>query len=128
VVADGYAEWAEAHLLAGKNGAAFRMVDQDAQVSIAFAAITETATELVIDLAGVVPAHRRRGIYRRLLDELEGIAHARSKSRLSIATQLTNEAVIRSWQRRGWRETAVTHVWHLMPRDDADGPAPPRCA
>jgi ribosomal protein S18 acetylase RimI-like enzyme len=119
VVPAGYADWSARHVDGSVPGDCFVMEDEDGDV-LAFAAVAPSGDELVIDLAGVMPAHRGRGLYQRLLDRLELVATERGLARVVIATQVTNTVAVHAWQRRGWTETGREWTVHVV-RPDRDG-------
>jgi GNAT superfamily N-acetyltransferase len=113
LVSDGYAEWASAHV-GERNRAVLSLTEADDP--IALAAIAFDGARVVVDLAGVVSAARGRGVYARLLDGVEQVAHARGCSSLRITTQVDNIGPQRAWVRRGWLPMSANNTYHLLRR------------
>ncbi len=109
----GYADWSERHVDGRIPGDCYMLEDATVQ-PLAFAAVAPTADALVVDLAGVLPAHRERGVYQRLLDLIEVEAAMLGFTKLRISTQVETEGAIRAWERRGWRETEREWTAHIM--------------
>jgi GNAT superfamily N-acetyltransferase len=119
VIPVGYADWSARHVDGRVPGDCFLMEDGDGR-TLAFAAVAPDGDALVIDLAGVMPAHRGRGVYQLLLDRLEEVAAARGHDRVLISTQVGNRLAVRAWLRRGWAEVAREWTVHVM-RTGRDG-------
>lgn len=117
-VAAGYADWSARHVDGRVPGECFvleeRNLTDDRRKPLAFAAVAPDEDGLVIDLAGVLPAHRGRGTYQLLLDAVEDVAFERGNDRVRITTQSGNRVAVRSWQRRGWRQVAHGRTLHIM--------------
>lgn len=116
VVPLGYAEWAEAHVRDDPSGACFRLLDGTGETA-GFAALSAHERTVSISLAGVVPMKRGRGVYRRLLDALEGAALAMGHDRVRISTQLENTTPQRAWQERGWQVVLRERILHVARTD-----------
>lgn len=113
LVPSGYADWSARHTDGRVPGDCFVLEDAEGQ-SLAFAAVAPDGDTLVIDLAGVLPAHRRSGVYQTLLDLIEADAAAQSFTKLRISTQIETVTAIRAWERRGWIEIAREWTIHVM--------------
>ncbi len=113
VVPLGYSEWAEEHVPLYPAGGCYRLVDEMGETE-GFAALAIRDTMLSISLAGVVPASRGRGVYRRLLDAIEVEALALGVSDLRISTQLENTTPIRAWEERGWKLSLQEQILHIV--------------
>ncbi len=109
----GYADWSERHVDGRIPGDCYVLDDATVQ-PLAFAAVAPTADALVVNLAGVLPAHRRRGIYQRLLDLIEVEAATLGFTKVRISTQVETKDAIRAWERRGWQETEREWTAHIM--------------
>lgn len=116
LVVDGYVQWAVHHL--GRDDAAVHVLAADDGVA-ALAAVTYDDRGVEIDLAGVVAAHRRRGLYQHLLDLVSTRAADRGVERVSISTQVHNLPPRRAWAQRGWLPTEAQQTLHLV-RDVAE--------
>ncbi len=116
LVPAGYADWSARHVDGRVPGDCFVLEDAEGQ-SLAFAAVAPYGDTLVINLAGVLPAHRGRGVYQTLLDLIEDKAEARGNTRIRISTQVETAVAIRAWERRGWSESGREWTVHVM-----DGP------
>lgn len=116
-VGSGYAEWAGRHV--GVEGAALLTLDRSGHGEVeGFAAVsTSEPGTTIVDLAGVVPEARGRGVYSRLLDGVEEWAAARGSARIRIATQMDNLAPQRAWARRGWLPERSEWIVHLERAD-----------
>lgn len=123
-VAAGYADWSARHVDGRVPGDCYvleeRRPTNGRREPLAFAAVAPDRDGLVIDLAGVLPAHRGRGTYQLLLDTVEDVAFERGNDRVRIATQAGNRAAVRSWKRRGWKQVAEERTLHVM-RSGRDG-------
>lgn len=113
LVAEGYAEWSSLHVDGPLNGSCHRLIDRSGS-TVAFAAVRTEDDTLIIDLAGVIPKHRRQGNYQLLLAELEALGRNLDLRNIRIATQTTNSAAIHAWQRRGWLEAKREQMLHVM--------------
>ncbi len=80
------------------------------------AAITIDGDTTEIDLAGVAPSHRGRGVYQQLLDKFARIGQSARCERMRISTQLSNLPPIRAWTRRGWLPEDIVETVHLIRR------------
>jgi aminoglycoside 6'-N-acetyltransferase I len=67
----------------------------------------DQASELYIDNLGVTPAMRRRGIARRLLDEVQAWAHELGCQQAWVVTQTDNVAARATYTSRGGLEEPV---------------------
>ena len=117
LVPAGYADWSARHVDSRVSGDCYLLGDAEGR-DVAFAAVAPDADTLVIDLAGVLPAHRGCGVYQVLLDLIEDEAATRGLKRISISTQVETVVAIRAWERRGWTETAREWTLHLMRSSD----------
>jgi len=113
VVPLGYSEWAEAHVPLYPAGGSYRLVDETGETE-GFAALAVQDETLIVSLAGVVPAKRGRGVYRRLLDEIEVEALSFGVSNVRISTQEENITPIRAWEDRGWKLLLREQVLHIV--------------
>ena len=118
LVPAGYADWSARHVDGRVPGDCYLLEDEGGE-TLAFAAVAPSDDALVVDLAGVLPAHRGRGVYQRLLDLIEVEAAERGLARVRIATQVETTVAIHAWERRGWVETAREWTVHVM--DGRDG-------
>ncbi len=113
LVPTGYADWSERHVDGRVPGDCY-VLEEAAGQPLAFAAVAPTADAVVVDLAGVLPAHRGRGVYQRLLDLIEVEAAMLGFTKVRISTQVETTGAIRAWERRGWRETEREWTAHVM--------------
>jgi GNAT superfamily N-acetyltransferase len=113
LVPAGYADWSARHTDGRVPGDCY-VLEDEAGLPLAFAAVAPAQDALIIDLAGVLPAHRRMGVYQRLLDLIEVEAAVRGLARVRISTQQGNGDAIRAWERRGWRATEKEWTAHVM--------------
>jgi ribosomal protein S18 acetylase RimI-like enzyme len=118
-VVAGYVDWAGRHL--GTSDAAVLAIAHQGDL-VAVAAVSFHGDELEIDLAGVVPAHRRRGIYDALLSLVEEEARRRSLAEVVISTQAHNLAPQRAWARRGWLPQGAFQTVHLVRAEQIAAP------
>ncbi len=113
LVAAGYADWSERHVDGRVPGDCYVLEDATGR-PLAFAAVAPTEDALIVDLAGVLPAHRGRGVYQRLLHLIEVEAARLSFTKVRISTQVETTGAIRAWERRGWREIERERTAHVM--------------
>lgn len=86
-----------------------------AQLYRSLSSIALARTFLLNDLF-VVPAWRRRGVARRLLDDAAALADSAGAVRLEIATRHNNRHALRLYESQGFvRDTEFTHL-HLQLR------------
>jgi GNAT superfamily N-acetyltransferase len=115
LVVEGYVEWAEGHQ-AGSATAVVALEDPAGRSLAAVAAVTYAESEVEIDLAGVAPRFRRRGVYQQLLDAVVVTAAEGGIGRVVISTQAHNLGPQRAWARRGWLPSAAYQTVHLLRR------------
>lgn len=113
-ILDGYAEWATSHLDSADDGAGAWLVEADGDV-VGFScyrldANTGVATGV---LNGIVPAARGKGNYRAMLHSMLDQFAALGARRFSIATQLHNVAVQRTWVTEGLTLNDVSNTVHI---------------
>lgn len=86
-----------------------------AQVAAVIHRHPDTPTELYIDNLGVTPALHRRGIARRLLDELFALGRAEGCEESWVGTELDNDAARKLYEGLGETEaeTFVMYVYEL---------------
>jgi ribosomal protein S18 acetylase RimI-like enzyme len=110
-VVAGYVDWAVRHL--ETDDATVLGIEHEGGL-VAVAAVSIHGGELEIDLAGVLPAHRRRGVYDGLLGIVAEEARRRSLEKVVISTQAHNLAPQRAWARRGWLPEGAFQTVHLL--------------
>lgn len=115
----GYRDWAQRSAASG-GAVAVRTGDGDL-VALATTSSNDDVTE--IELAGVLPAHRRRGVYALLVAGCEDLAAAQGSELLVISTQAHNTSVQRAWARYGFEPVAAFSTVHAL-RPGLLAPAP----
>jgi len=115
LILDGYVEWATSLL---KSNSAQCLVLRDTTNTIAAFAVTDySGTIPDIKLAGVIPSHRRRGIYEKLIRACMAEAVLRQYGSLAISTQAHNVTVMSAWARLGWTPKKSVSTIHLVRKD-----------
>ncbi len=112
-ILDGYAEWAASHL-DQIDGAGAWIVERDSDV-VGFSCYRVVAKDrLAIGvLNGILPRARGRGNYRAMLRGMLDHFAALGLQRFSIATQIHNSAVQRTWTKEGLTLRDVSNTIHI---------------
>lgn len=110
--AAGYREWAGG-LIDSSDVLVVTVDVADQPVGIAL--VSDEGGEWDVRLAGIAPAHQRRGHYGRLIARVEREA-ARAGVRLIISTQAHNVGVQSAWASFGWRPFDAIETVHLVRR------------
>jgi len=111
--ADGYGEWARRMVDSGE-AMAFTVDNEGHHAGFA---IVDVSTDIAdIRLAGVLPAHQRRGVYRRLLRATMQHFAALGHQTLTISTQANNTKAMATWAKLGWWPTHSIVTTHLVRR------------
>lgn len=118
-ILDGYAEWATSHLDSADDAAGAWLVESNGEV-VGFScyrldAETGVATGV---LNGIVPGARGKGNYRAMLRRMLDHFAVLGARRFSIATQLHNVGVQRTWATEGLVLGDVSNTVHInLPRE-----------
>jgi GNAT superfamily N-acetyltransferase len=112
-ILDGYAEWAASHL-DQIDGAGAWIVEHDNEI-VGFSCYRIVAKDsLAIGvLNGILPRARGRGNYRAMLRGMLEHFAALGLQRFSIATQIQNSAVQRTWTKEGLTLREVSNTVHI---------------
>ena len=116
----GYVEWA---LRAAGGGHVAVLRDDEGVVGFATWSADEELDHVEIELAGLVPRARGRGVYGQLLAEVGRVAVEAAIAKVVISTQAGNVRVQRAWHRAGLAPMAVfttLHAVRAMRRNAAD--------
>lgn len=111
--AKGYAEWAERRA-ASDPDRCLVMRSDGVIVGVATTCVLSDGTTSEIELAGMVPGWRGRGLYRHLLHAAALLGHDGSPARTVISTQVANIAAQRVWAAAGFRPMAAFTTTHVM--------------
>jgi GNAT superfamily N-acetyltransferase len=84
------------------------------EVPLALCTLDVQADVAEIELAGVVPTGRGRGIYRVLLDHVEDRLRNDGRTGVVISTQAGNRTPVRAWIGRGYQYALGLNTMHLM--------------
>jgi len=112
-ILDGYAEWAAGHL-DQIDGVGAWIVQHDKEI-VGFSCYQIVAKDsLAIGvLNGILPRARGRGNYRAMLRGMLDHFAALGLQRFSIATQIHNSAVQRTWTKEGLTLREVSNTVHI---------------
>jgi GNAT superfamily N-acetyltransferase len=110
---EGYVEWAVGSLRSPTRLALVLESVPD-EVPLALCTLDVQADVAEIELAGVVPTSRGRGIYRVLLDHVEDRLRNDGRTGVVISTQAGNRTPIRAWIGRGYQYALGLNTVHLM--------------
>lgn len=110
-IIDGYVEWAQTCLHGSQCGTILVSAERNV---LALATVALDGPCADVELAGVMPAFRGRGVYQRLLDHVEAWSRERGAERLLISTQAGNAPPIRAWMRRSYRYEFALNTVHIM--------------
>ena len=112
-ILDGYVEWALRHVASGGGQAAYGVESENRIVGFSCLRIGPDVTEAAGVLNGILPAQRRRGFYRAMLQATLAHVAAQGATRFRIATHAHNVAVQRTWISEGFmleRAESTVHV------------------
>lgn len=113
-VADGYAQWAESHILAQNDMApAFVATRSDKVIGFLTCVIKKTEGALEVLLNAVEMEERRRGVYSMLLERAIALAADAGCRELRISTQVANIPVQRAWAKMGLRIYKALDTYHI---------------
>lgn len=113
-VADGYAQWAESHILAQKETTpAFVATRSGKIIGFLTCAVDKDENALEVLLNAVDIDERRRGVYSMLLDRAIGLAADVGCRELRISTQVANIPVQRAWAKLGLRIYKALDTYHI---------------
>ena len=87
------------------------LVALDGENVVGFTQLLVTATDIVVDLIAVDPAHRGRGHAGRMLARAQGVFPGRAV--LRAGTQTANIASLRLYTRHGFLPAGAWHVLHF---------------
>ena len=90
----------------------------DAVVAVAATTFSAWNQRQVLDELHVAPAHRRRGVARRLLAEVCAVARANGAREIWLETQNVNVPAVRAYQRLGFRLCGVDVSRYAPPLAD----------
>lgn len=112
--ADAYkAQWAR-NDVTGRADAVLLAVAEDGTVQ-GFNALLCRPPAMVIDLLAVAPAHRGRGVGRRLMAGAFAAARRTGIETVRVGTQAANQGSIRLYRAVGLKEVARAETWHWIP-------------
>lgn len=86
---------------------------------VGFAVLGLAADEAQIESLAVSPSWRRRGIARRLCEDLMGWAHARGARQTSLEVRVSNTVARALYESLGFCEVAVRRGYYRNPEEDA---------
>ena len=113
-ILDGYAEWAARHTRENRTGESAWIVESNGEVAgFSCYRIDRAAGVAIGVLNGVLPAFRRRGVYRRMLGRMLHAFAAQGLRRFVIATQVQNVAVQRIWVSQGLSLRRADNTVHV---------------
>jgi len=113
-VTAGYEEWVDRHLRAVGQDV---IVLGDAGELTGLAALT-IDDNVSVDLAGVAPSRRGRGLYETLLRIVSDRGFGSGAASVTISTQTHNTAPMRTWVTLGWKPVVTLETVHLIRRDE----------
>lgn len=105
----GYQDWAARSLAATPPV----VVARDGR-PVALATVDLGASEVEVELAGVVTREQGRGVYGHLLGAVEDVAARERRDAVVISTQGHNTGVQRAWARYGFDPAATFLTVHLL--------------
>ncbi len=113
-ILDGYAEWAASPVRTRDgNDAAWLVEAGDEATGFSTYHIDEATGLATGVLNGILPAHRGRGIYRRMLQQMLTQFRTLGLQRFAIATQMQNDRVQRIWVSEGLKLRRAVHTVHI---------------
>ena len=113
-ILDGYAEWAASPVRTKAGGDAAWLVEAGGETAGFSCYRIDQATRLATGvLNGIRPAHRGRGVYRRMLQQMLMQFRAFGLQRFAIATQMQNVKVQRIWVSEGLTLRREDHTVHI---------------
>jgi tRNA threonylcarbamoyl adenosine modification protein YeaZ/ribosomal-protein-alanine acetyltransferase len=107
-------EWELANLEAARL---FVMRAPDGQV-VGYCACWQVADELHINSVALDPAFRRRGLGRRLMEEVLRLSHATGSRAATLEVRESNTAARRLYERLGFKVEGVRRGYYDHPRED----------
>lgn len=95
------------------------LIAESIDASIGFGVLGLAANDAEIESLAVSQAWRRRGIARRLCQDLLNWARARGAKHASLEVRVSNTAARALYESLGFREVAVRHGYYRDPEEDA---------
>ncbi len=108
-----YASWAERSCTEPSVASTVLVAEHEGRVAGFLTLLERGAQEQEIMLNGVDPALQRQGLYRALVVAALHRAHADGAVRVSVSTQLANNAVQKTWARLGFEPLGAEYTFHL---------------
>lgn len=107
-----YVEWAETSVRnTGPRQPAIVAFQNDRIVGFSTIRMnSDTETEIVLN--AVSPDAQRRGLYRRLIEQVIEVGRAANCTRVIVSTQINNYAVQRVWTRLGFSHASSLYTFH----------------
>ncbi|MEZ5440764.1 MAG: GNAT family N-acetyltransferase [Lysobacterales bacterium] len=115
-ITEGYADWS-VRLLTNRCARVLGAFENGRMIGFIGWTQKEKSTSAAIELNGVAPANRNRGVYNLLLSSCLSSLDRDSINAVSISTQVWNVSVQRVWQKQGFLLSRAQDTLHVGSRD-----------